>query len=79
VWAGSAPHDWTRNVPGLQVYGVGHGRLPVDPAFGALPLPATDVLDHDGYFMPDTSLLRALARIAVGQAPTAPRTAQGSA
>ncbi|MFI7075475.1 alpha/beta hydrolase [Micromonospora sediminicola] len=66
VWAGSAPDDWTRRVPGVRLFGVGHGTLPVAPHFGALPLPCADVEGHDGYFMPGTSSLRAMAEIAVG-------------
>ena len=65
VWAGSAPGDWIRRVPGLRLLGLGHGRLPTDPAFGALPLPCADVDGHDGYFEPGTSALRALAAIAL--------------
>ncbi|GAA2685121.1 alpha/beta hydrolase [Actinoplanes palleronii] len=66
VWAGSAPDDWTRKLPGIRVFGLGHGRLPIDPAFGALPLPAGDVTGHDGYFEADTSALAAMAQISIG-------------
>ena len=66
VWAGVAPNDWTRRVPGVRILGLGHGRKPTDPSFGALPLPAADVDGHDGYFVPGTSSLNALAAIAVG-------------
>lgn len=69
VWAGSAPNDWTRRVPGLRLFGVGHGTLPVDPDFGALPLPCGDVDGHDGYFVPGTSSLRAIARTGLGDDP----------
>ncbi|MFI1990084.1 alpha/beta fold hydrolase [Actinoplanes sp. NPDC020271] len=67
VWAGSAPDDWTRRLPSIRVFGLGHGRLPIDAAFGALPLPAADVTGHDGYFLPGTSTLRAIARISAGR------------
>ncbi|WP_433828550.1 alpha/beta hydrolase [Actinoplanes sp. CA-015351] len=70
VWAGSAPDDWTRRLPGVRIFGVGHGRLPIDAAFGALPLPAGDVAGHDGYFVPGTSSLTAMAEIALGQPAT---------
>ena len=63
VWAGSAPDDWTRRIPGIRVLGVGHGRLPADPSFGAIPLPCADVQGHDGYFVPGTSSLAAMAAI----------------
>ncbi|HWG99830.1 MAG TPA: alpha/beta hydrolase [Pilimelia sp.] len=68
VWAGSAPNDWTRRVLGVRVFGVGHGRLPVDRAFGALPLPCEDVDGHDGYFLAGTSALLAMAQIGLGRA-----------
>ncbi|WP_436523519.1 alpha/beta hydrolase [Actinoplanes sp. HUAS TT8] len=68
VWAGSAPDDWTRKLPSIRVLGLGHGRLPIDPAFGALPLPAGNVSGHDGYFMPGSVALTAIARIATGAA-----------
>jgi pimeloyl-ACP methyl ester carboxylesterase len=63
VWAGSSRSDWTRNLPGLRLWGAGHGTLPVDAAFGARQVPAGDVVDHDGYFVSGTDSLRALARI----------------
>ncbi|HWB37245.1 MAG TPA: alpha/beta hydrolase, partial [Rugosimonospora sp.] len=69
VWAGTAGGDWTRHIPGTRVLGVGHGRLPFEPGFGALPLPVARVPDHDGYFVPGTDSLSALAAIAVGDAP----------
>jgi Alpha/beta hydrolase len=69
VWAGAAAGDWTRDIPGLQIGGLGHGRLPEDPAFGALPVPVADVTDHDGYFVPGTDTLRALASIALRGEP----------
>ena len=73
VWAGSAPDDWTRRIPGVRLLGIGHGRLPTDPRFGALPLPSGDVEGHDGYFVPGTSALRAMALIALTSArPTSP-------
>ncbi len=65
VWACAAPDDWIRSVPGVRLLGVGHGRLPSDPEFGALPLPCDDVEGHDGYFADGTSSLRALRAIAV--------------
>ncbi|MEU4694397.1 alpha/beta hydrolase [Actinoplanes sp. NPDC023714] len=63
IWAGSAPDDWTRRIPGVRILGVGHGRLPADPDFGATPLPCADVQGHDGYFVPGTSSLAAMAAI----------------
>ncbi|GIE91430.1 alpha/beta hydrolase [Actinoplanes regularis] len=66
VWAGSAPDDWIRRVPGVRVLGAGHGRLPIDPAFGALPLPCGNVDGHDGYFEPGSAALQAMASIGTG-------------
>jgi hypothetical protein len=66
VWAGSAAGDWTRNLPGIQLFGAGHGTLPVAAAFGARVLPTTGVFEHDGYFVPGTGSLRAMAGIALG-------------
>ncbi|MDI6103167.1 alpha/beta hydrolase [Actinoplanes sp. NEAU-A12] len=67
VWAGTAPGDWTRRLPGVRLFGAGHGRLPIDPAFGAMPLPCGNVDGHDGYFEPGSAALRAMASI--GSAP----------
>jgi hypothetical protein len=67
VWAGSAPDDWTRRLPGVRVLGVGHGRLPIEKEFGAFPLPCDDVAGHDGYYRSGTSSLHAMAAIAAGR------------
>ncbi|MFF5229035.1 alpha/beta hydrolase [Dactylosporangium sp. NPDC000521] len=75
VWAGSAPRDWTRRLPGLRVLGAGHGTHPTDPAFGAAPLPVDGVTGHDGYFVPGTASLDALAAIANGDVDAAARHA----
>jgi pimeloyl-ACP methyl ester carboxylesterase len=66
VWAGTAATDWTRDLPGLQFFGVGHGRLPIDVAFGARLLPVGNVYEHDGYFMPGADSLVSLAQIMLG-------------
>jgi pimeloyl-ACP methyl ester carboxylesterase len=66
VWACAAPDDWIRRVPGIRFLGLGHGTLPSDPEFGALPLPCDEVEGHDGYFVPGTSALPAIAEIATG-------------
>ncbi|MEV0900508.1 alpha/beta hydrolase [Actinoplanes sp. NPDC049802] len=64
VWACASPNDWIRRVPGVRVLGLGHGTLPSDPEFGALPLPCGDVDGHDGYFEPHTAALQAIAELA---------------
>jgi hypothetical protein len=63
IWAGSSRSDWTRNLPGLRLWGAGHGTLPVEAGFGARRLPTDDVVDHDGYFVSGTDSLRALAGV----------------
>jgi pimeloyl-ACP methyl ester carboxylesterase len=73
VWAGSAANDWTRRIPGVQIVGAGHGAHPYEPAFGAEPLPVGGVDGHDGYFVPGTQSLSALADIALGAAPVGQR------
>src|SRR5690348_11138799 len=37
VWAGTAKGDWTRWIPGVRIFGLGHGTRPAEPQFGALP------------------------------------------
>ncbi|GAB2818873.1 alpha/beta hydrolase family protein [Actinoallomurus bryophytorum] len=64
VWAGQSARDWIRWVPGVQVFGLGHGTKPADPAFGAQVFPTADVTGHDHYLSPGTDSLTALARIA---------------
>ncbi|MEU4163674.1 alpha/beta hydrolase [Actinoplanes sp. NPDC026670] len=72
VWACAAPSDWIRRVPGVRLLGLGHGRLPSDPEFGARPLPCDDVLGHDGYFDPGASVLPAITAIVIGRASEDP-------
>ncbi|MEU4626605.1 alpha/beta hydrolase [Actinoplanes sp. NPDC023801] len=69
VWACAAPGDWIRRVPGVRLLGLGHGTLPSDPEFGALPLPCDDVTGHDGYYDPGASALPAIGAIAAGGIP----------
>ncbi|MEV0844145.1 alpha/beta hydrolase [Actinocatenispora sera] len=64
VWAGRCPGDWIRWVPGERVFGLGHGRAPTDPAFGARAFGTGGVADHDHYFAPGTASLANLAAIA---------------
>jgi hypothetical protein len=66
VWAGTANGDWTRWIPGVRIFGLGHGTLPADPEFGALPLPVGGVANHDSYFVTGTASLSAMAGIAAG-------------
>ncbi|MGI5238179.1 alpha/beta fold hydrolase [Dactylosporangium sp. CA-139066] len=73
VWAGTAAGDWTRRIPGVQIVGAGHGVHPYEPSFGAEPLPVGGVEGHDGYFVPGTQSLAAIADIALGNVPLAQR------
>ena len=64
VWAGQSARDWIRWVPGVRLFGLGHGTKPADPAFGARVFPTAGVAGHDHYLSPGTDSLAALARIA---------------
>ncbi|MGC9665216.1 alpha/beta hydrolase [Planosporangium sp. 12N6] len=65
VWAGLSRHDLMRWVPGLRLAGLGHGRQPADPDFGATVFGAGDVVDHDHYLAPGTDSQAHLTRIAL--------------
>ncbi|MEV1333587.1 alpha/beta hydrolase [Micromonospora costi] len=65
VWAAEAPDDWIRRIPEVRLPGLGHGRRPADPAFGARPLPVTGVHGHDGYLVPGSATLAAVASVAL--------------
>ncbi|MFD5555309.1 alpha/beta hydrolase [Streptomyces sp. NPDC127068] len=71
VWAARDDSDWIRKVPNVEFLGLGHGRDPVDPAFGALRVPTGQVKGHTGYFAPHTESLRAFAEIATGSGTVA--------
>jgi hypothetical protein len=64
VWAGESARDWIRWVPGVRLFGLGHGTRPTAPGFGARVFPTADVADHDHYLAPGTDSLTALAGIA---------------
>ncbi|SFB04894.1 Alpha/beta hydrolase [Amycolatopsis marina] len=63
VWAGQSGGDWIRWVPGVRLFGIGHGTKPTDPDFGACTFGTVDVPDHDHYLSPGTDSLANLARI----------------
>ena len=52
VWAGQSARDWIRWVPGVRLFGLGHGTKPADPAFGARVFATADVAGHDHYLSP---------------------------
>ncbi|MET7749227.1 alpha/beta hydrolase [Micromonospora sp. NPDC005367] len=72
IWAAEAPDDWIRRVPPVRLPGLGHGRRPADPEFGARALPAADVHGHDGYLVRGTSTLAAVASVVLTGAAEAP-------
>ncbi|GAA2623443.1 alpha/beta hydrolase [Dactylosporangium fulvum] len=65
VWAGLSAHDVMRFVPGVRLHGLGHGRQPADPAFGATRFATGDVVDHDHYLALGTDSQASLTRIAL--------------
>ncbi|GIJ54416.1 alpha/beta hydrolase [Virgisporangium aurantiacum] len=65
VWAALSRHDVMRFVPGVRFLGLGHGRQPADPAFGATVVAARDVVDHDHYLAAGVDSQATLARIAL--------------
>lgn len=67
VWAARAADDWVRWVPGRRILGLGHGRQPSHPAFGAHGFSTTGVRDHDHYLAPGTGSLADLAGIVAGR------------
>ncbi|WP_381564637.1 alpha/beta hydrolase [Streptomyces eurythermus] len=66
VWAMRDASDWVRDVPYLELGGLGHGADPVSSGFGARVLSARDAEGHSGYFEPGTDSLRNLAEVGVG-------------
>ncbi|MFI0370974.1 alpha/beta hydrolase [Actinomadura sp. 1N219] len=67
VWAGRAKGDWTRYVPNVRFAGLGFGRDPVSPGFGALRFDA-GTGPHSAYLKPGSRALHNLALIALGRA-----------
>ncbi|RSM72166.1 hypothetical protein DMB66_06080 [Actinoplanes sp. ATCC 53533] len=78
VWSALAADDWIRRIPQLRVGHLGHGRRPSNPAFGALSLPTTGVIGHDGYLSPGSATLEAVAAVVLGH-PASEATASPSA
>ncbi|TDD85780.1 alpha/beta hydrolase [Actinomadura rubrisoli] len=66
VWAGRSHGDWTRYVPKVRLAGIGFGKDPVSPGFGALRFDA-GTGPHSAYFKPGSLALRNLALIALGR------------
>jgi pimeloyl-ACP methyl ester carboxylesterase len=66
VWAAEAPTDWIRRLPQVRLAALGHGIRPGNPAFGARALPTDGVTGHDGYLVPGTATLPAVAAVVLG-------------
>jgi pimeloyl-ACP methyl ester carboxylesterase len=66
VWAGQAAQDWIDWVPAFQVWGAGHGTLPITPGFGARVFGTNGVSDHDHYLAPGTQSLDNIVSIVLG-------------
>jgi hypothetical protein len=66
IWAMRDYDDWVRDVPYVDLAGVGHGADPVSPAFGARVVSAAGAHGHAGYFDPGTVSLHNFAAIGVG-------------
>ena len=62
---GPGTGDWIRDVPHIQLVGLGFGPDPTAPAFGARPF-ACGSGGHSDYFRPGGIALRNLASIALG-------------
>jgi pimeloyl-ACP methyl ester carboxylesterase len=67
IWAGQAARDWIDWVPAFQVWGAGHGTLPVTPGFGSRVFGTNGVTDHDHYFAPGTQSLGNIVSIVLGR------------
>ncbi len=65
VWAGRGRTDWMEDVPHVRFLGVGLGRDPVSPAFGARSF-AAGPGGHSDYLRPGSPSLRNLTAIATG-------------
>ena len=65
VWAGRGTGDWIRDVPHVQLLGLGFGQDPMSPAFGARVFAAGSG-GHSSYFQPGGTALRNLTYIALG-------------
>jgi hypothetical protein len=65
VWAGRGGGDWIRNVPHVQLLGLGFGPDPTAPGFGARIFDC-GAGGHSDYFRPPSIALRNLAYIALG-------------
>lgn len=63
VWSALAPQDWIRRVPQVRILGLGLGKRPTSPGFGAHLLPTDGVAGHDYYLVPGSATLRAVTDV----------------
>lgn len=66
IWAGRGTGDWTRLLPHLRLWGMGHGTDPVSRTFGARVFDAGNA-GHSDYLRPGSLSLRNLTLIALGR------------
>ncbi|QSB15025.1 hypothetical protein JQS43_01145 [Natronosporangium hydrolyticum] len=66
VWAGRSDRDWIRFVPSVRLAGVGFGRDPVSPEFGADRFDGGGA-SHGDYHRPGGVALHSLALIVLGR------------
>ncbi|MBU2665884.1 alpha/beta hydrolase family protein [Actinoplanes bogorensis] len=69
LWSALAPTDWIRRIPQVRVFGLGLGRRPTSPGFGARELPTDGVAGHDYYLVPGSSTLKAVGDIVLSGGP----------
>lgn len=63
VWSALAATDWIRRIPQVRLLGLGLGRRPDSPDFGAFALPTGGVAGHDFYLVPGSETLRAVGDV----------------
>jgi hypothetical protein len=67
VWAGQSAQDWIDWVPAFQVWGAGHGTLPITAGFGDRVFGTGGVIDHDHYLAPGTQSLDNITSVVLGR------------
>ncbi|MGW7486733.1 alpha/beta hydrolase [Streptomyces sp. NPDC054786] len=66
IWAARDASDWIGDIPNVELFGLGHGTDPTDPAFGARRISAERAVGHTGYLAPGTDSLRNFAAVVLG-------------
>jgi hypothetical protein len=69
VWSALAPQDWIRRLPQVRILGLGLGKRPTSPGFGAHLLPTDGVAGHDYYLTPGSATLRAVTDVVLSGGP----------